>query len=82
MVIYIILNFSGAWLLSYGKNFLVNIFGFLCFLYYGWPLFSYIFKRPKIGPWTINVGAGIIIIALGLLGLVYIIIKRIKSQMK
>lgn len=77
--IYVILNFLGAWLLSYRKNFVLNILGFVCFIYYGWPFFAYIFKHPKIGPWPLNVGAGILIIILGLMGLIYSILKRIKS---
>lgn len=79
-IIYNIINFAGAWLISLRKNIWLNILGFLGFLYYGWYYISYIFNTPIIGPWQINLYAGIFIISLGFLGLVYDIIALIISS--
>lgn len=78
-IIYSTLNIVGAWLLTYRKNLWLNTAGLMCFFYYGWWFISYILKQPRYGPWQINLIAGIFIIALGLVGFIYDLIKCKKS---
>lgn len=78
----IITDFAGAWLLSYKKNILCNIFGCMFFLLKGGYLFSALFIESMRTShlWIYEVWFGGFIIVTGLIGIGYIMIKRIFTK--
>lgn len=77
MIIYSLLNLSGAWLLSYHRNYVFNLLGFSFFLAHGWPLFFTLFSPENASTWQISGYSGILILTLGIYGLFYSVVKRI-----
>lgn len=79
-ILWAILNFSSGWLLSHRQKISLNILGFMGFIYMGWTIISSIFREQiiRVVSWKVDLTIGSFIILLGVIGFVFVLVRRTK----
>lgn len=75
-----IVSIFAAWALSRENHIILNIIGVLSFIGLGGSfIYPILNQTERIGPWTINIYAGVALAFLGLVAFIYDIVKIYKK---